>query len=178
MLVSLCVLGICVGNVGCGVNSGSREGKSPYTVPGSGGYTPPAGTDPGSGTTPGTGSGVSEGDTGIILEEINDYRAQKGLPALVYDPAIAAVSQAYADWHMDGNHFRYGNPGDGRTPADRLTEGGVSFSICDEIGGSSENNDYILTHFLTYCKDTAPLDNPDFKRIGIGIASWSYDWAG
>ena len=80
------------------------------------------------GTLPtGTGPG---GTTGEMLTLINNARATD----LTLNPAMSAVAQAYANWHETTQATSYSATGDGQSPAIRLTNGGVTYTTCDETG--------------------------------------------
>lgn len=115
------------------------------------------------------------------LNQINASRAQYGFAPLVLDGAVSAVANAHAWDMLQYNYFSHTGR-DGSTVRTRLSRAGVSYSysgenICYHSGIS-------VTATLQYCHATFMSEpypgyynhignilNPDFRRVGIGIAS-------
>jgi uncharacterized protein YkwD len=140
-------------------------GTSPTIPTGTG--TGPTGT--GTGTTPpGPGPG---GTLGELFDAINADRIAYGLGTFNYNTSLAAVAQAYADWCDSHQRLTYSANADGKSPDQRITEGGITFITAGEAGccgtsyssWSSAYNRMKSTHGST-------LSNPAFNEIGLGYA--------
>ena len=115
------------------------------------------------------------------LNQVNASRAQYGFAPLVLDGGITVVANAHA-WDM----LRYGyfshTGRDGSNVRTRLTRGGVSYSragenICYHSGiGVTATLQYCHGVFMSepypgYYNHIGNILNPDFRRVGVGIAS-------
>jgi uncharacterized protein YkwD len=96
-----------------------------------------------------------------MLEEINSHRAGS---ELILDAEITAVSEAHAQWLDSQSILGYQSTGSGgTTPAQRLTNAGVTFTSCDETGCYS-NGEVPEAYSLM---STAKLTNPTYTHVGI-----------
>lgn len=168
--------------IGCG--GGVPIDDPPLT---GGGVTGGGGTGGVTGGGTGGGNPTDSAVVSLVLDSINEFRANQGLSALSHDGSIAAVSQAYADLHEAQNAFRYGNYSvgstlDGKTASQRLSEAGISFSVADEDGAANEassaDHSYFISHFSAYARYKTAMSSSAFTRCGIGSADWEYTWAG
>lgn len=114
------------------------------------------------------------------VAQINASRAQYGFAPLALDGAITAVANGHA-WDMMRNGF-FGHIGsDGSTVRTRLSRAGVSYSsasenICQYTGiGVIPTLDWCHSAFMSepypgYYNHIANILNPNFRRVGVGIA--------
>lgn len=116
------------------------------------------------------------------LNQVNAARAQYGFAPLALDSAISQVANAHA-WDMmrTGSFSHTGS--DGSSVRTRLSRAGVSYNqasenICYHSGiGVMATLDWCHSTFMSepypgYYNHKGNILNPDFRRIGIGIASW------
>ncbi|MHC4663414.1 MAG: hypothetical protein ACYS8W_17275 [Planctomycetota bacterium] len=112
-----------------------------------------------------TGTG---GSTDEMLTLINNARTTD----LTLDGSISAVAQAYANWHEPQMAMSYSPTADGLSPSIRLTNGGVTYTSCDETGALG------LTALMESAAaaypllDSTKLNNPAFTRCGIGVKTY------
>lgn len=116
----------------------------------------------------------------FALWQINQSRAQYGFAPLVLDSAISAVANAHA-WDML-NYGYFSHTGrDGSRAADRMRRAGISFSwsgenLCYHAGiGLRATLEWCHATFMSepypgYANHIANILNPNFSRVGIGIA--------
>lgn len=114
------------------------------------------------------------------LWQINQSRAQYGFAPLRLDAAITAVASAHA-WDMM-NYGYFSHTGrDGSRVAQRMARAGISFSysgenICYYNGiGARATLDWCHRTFMSepypgYYNHIANILNPNFTRLGVGIA--------
>ena len=83
------------------------------------------------GDSPGANATLDEGTVEeLIVEEVNDRRAEEGLAAVEPDPGIAAVARNHSADMAEREYYAHETP-DGAGPADRLDEAGVD---CGAVG--------------------------------------------
>jgi len=87
---------------------------------------PGADGDPTGGTATLDEAAVEE----LIVEEVNERRAEEGLAAVERDPGIAAVARGHSVDMAERDYYAHESP-EGAGPADRLDEGGVD---CGAVG--------------------------------------------
>lgn len=122
--------------------------------------------------------------TEYALNQVNAARGAYGFRALSLSGKVSAVSQAYANEMLRTGHFSHTGL-NGSTPESRLRAGGVSFghsgeNICYRAG-------YSVRATLNWCHSIFMSEpypgvynhihnilNPDFHRLGVGIASDGY----
>jgi uncharacterized protein YkwD len=122
-----------------------------------------------------SGSGVA-----LALNQINASRAQYGFAPLVLDGAITNVANAHA-WDML-NYGYFSHTGrDGSSVRTRLSRAGVPYShagenICEYTGiGLNGTLNWCHSAFMSepypgYNNHIANILDPDFRRVGVGIA--------
>ncbi len=122
-----------------------------------------------------SGSGVA-----LALNQINASRAQYGFAPLVLDNAITNVANAHA-WDMLNNGYFSHTGLDGSTVRTRLSRAGVPYShagenICTYTGiGMNGTLNWCHGAFMSepypgYYNHIANILDPDFRRVGVGIA--------
>lgn len=118
---------------------------------------------------------------GYALNQVNAARAAYGFAPLVLDAGISAVASAHAWDQARNNYFsHYGL--DGSTRDSRLRAGGVSFSVsgenqCYHVGMSEQSTlnwchaQFMAEPYPGHWNHIANILNPDFHRMGVGIAT-------
>jgi len=119
---------------------------------------------------------------GYALNQVNAARAAYGLPPLVLDPAVSAVSLAHAWDQVNHGYFGH-NSLNGSTPQDRLRAAGLSFGWSGENLCYNSNTGRTTTGTLDWCQSQF-MSEPypgvanhignilgvHYTRVGIGIA--------
>jgi uncharacterized protein YkwD len=104
---------------------------------------------------------------------INEDRIKAGLPALVWDPQIAAVARAHSADMRNRNFYSHTNP-DGQDFAARLRSAGLSFRTAGENLARTTNVSNPATsanaEFLQSEGHRKNLLNPSFTRVGVGVS--------
>lgn len=114
------------------------------------------------------------------VERVNAYRAQKGLPPLLYDATISAFalrgSQQYAKDHTPHAHFAanaQGAPGFGSKAAENQGDpSGVPAMDADPTRSGQKQIDTMMKLMMDEGPGGGHYDNmmnPRFRRIGIGL---------
>ena len=118
---------------------------------------------------------------GYALNQVNAARAAYGFAPLVLDAGISAAASAHAWDQATNNYFsHYGL--NGSTRESRLRAAGVSFSTsgenqCYYVGMSQQATlDWCHAQFMAepypgYWNHIANILDPDFHRMGVGIAT-------
>ena len=127
---------------------------------------------------PGCGAGGGGGSkTDTLFNMINDLRNSSGVTALTHDPSLKAVAQAYSEmWSVIKPTVpppHYQPDVDGTTLNSRLTNGGVSFTSCDETGcvDYTSSTPQAASGYMNQSK----LLNPAFTRVGVGYDNYFCD---
>ncbi|MHC4663526.1 MAG: hypothetical protein ACYS8W_17845 [Planctomycetota bacterium] len=145
----------------------------------------------GTGTTPiGTGTSTGPTGTGGIADPViaNSYPNSPSLAAavtdmvnminaqrsnnLVWDGDIAQVAKNHCGRLINDHVDKYVRIHLGKGPEQRLTDGGVTYSVCDETGCGPIMNDMTAATAFSQL-DSGVLTNPAFNRIGIGLNAFS-----
>ena len=119
---------------------------------------------------------------GYALNQVNSARAAYGLPPVVLDPVISAVSLAHA-WDQVNNNYLDHNSPNGSTPQDRLRAAGLKFGWSGENLCYNNNSGRTTTGTLDWCQSQFMSEpypgvanhignilGANYKRVGIGIA--------
>ncbi|MEO8251821.1 MAG: Ig-like domain-containing protein [Chloroflexota bacterium] len=130
----------------------------------------------------GSGPAASSTLTGYALNQVNAARAAHGLPPLVLDARISAVSLAHA-WDQIRNNYFSHTGSDGSTPQDRLRRAGLSFGWSGENQCYNNNSGRTITGVLNWChaefmsepypgyaNHIGNILGIHYHRVGIGIA--------
>jgi len=134
----------------------------------------------GSGSSPTDPGGLSVAavENGSFLL-VNQARTDAGLDPLQYDPDIAAVARAHSEAMRDLGFFGHIDPS-GQSFSDRLHAAGIQFTEVAENLGRVENAadpaGFLDQQFLTSTNHRANILNPDFTRIGVGVARLGNTW--
>jgi uncharacterized protein YkwD len=118
---------------------------------------------------------------GYALNQVNAARAAYGFAPVVLDASISAVASAHA-WDQATNGYFSHTGRNGSTRDSRLRAGGVSYSVsgenqCYYVGMSQQATlDWCHAQFMAepypgHWNHIANILNPDFTRMGVGIAT-------
>lgn len=118
---------------------------------------------------------------GYALNQVNAARAAYGFRALGLDGAVSAVANAHA-WDMLRNGYFSHTGLDGSTVRTRLSRAGVPYSyagenICYRAGFSVQSTlnwchaQFMAEPYPGYYNHIGNILNPDFSRLGVGIAA-------
>jgi len=77
---------------------------------------------------------VSSTNTSAVVDAVNAYRADNGLPALTVKPALTAAAQAHSN-DMACNSLFVHSGSDGSTPQSRATAAGYSGAVTENVYG-------------------------------------------
>jgi uncharacterized protein YkwD len=132
-------------------------------------------------TAPAAGLTALEQDA---FNRINAERAKAGCAALTVDPKIQAVARAHSEDMRDRNYFDHATP-EGVSPAQRLTQGGVSWrSMGENIARGQRDAATVVTGWMNSSGHRANIVNCGFKTSGLGVATggngpyWTQDFVG
>jgi len=102
-----------------------------------------------------------------MLDLVNKERQKRGLKILIVDPVIREVARAHSKDMFIRGYFSHENP-DGKSPFDRMREGGVVFRAAGENLALAP--DVYLAHqgLMDSPGHRANILEPEFGRVGIG----------
>jgi uncharacterized protein YkwD len=103
-----------------------------------------------------------------MLELVNNERTRAGLPKLTVDITIVAVARAHSRDMFLNRYFSHVSMS-GKDPADRLTDGGVSYSAMGENIAYSPDVETAYQGLIDSPEHKKNIVDPNFHRIGIGI---------
>ena len=114
---------------------------------------------------------VNEGVAGkLVIDLTNEYRRKNGVAALTENTQVTTVAKNHSlDMHV--NNFFSHNSYDGKTPAQRLTAGGVSAAFSGE-NIAAGNIDPVSSFYQWVNSQTGHrenLINANHKQIGVGV---------
>lgn len=123
-----------------------------------------------------SGSGVA-----YALSQINAARAARGFAPLALDAAVGAVANAHA-WDMLRYNYFSHTGRNGSTVRTRLSAAGIAYThagenICEYTGigitGTLQwcHGSFMSEPYPGYFNHIANILDPDFRRVGIGIAT-------
>lgn len=103
-----------------------------------------------------------------MLVLVNQARAEEGLKALQADPEATEVARAHSRDMLAGGYFSHVSP-QGKTPFDRLRDGGVRFRAAGENLALARNVEMAHQGLMNSPGHRANILRPAFGRVGIGI---------
>ena len=118
---------------------------------------------------PSTAASALSADEALMLELINDERARAGLSRLTADLDLSDVARAHSRDMASRDYFGHTNP-DGESPFDRMRDAGISYSAAGENLAWAATVRQAHELLMDSPGHRANILNPDFGRIGIGIA--------
>jgi uncharacterized protein YkwD len=161
-------------------SSPAPTSTAPSSSPAPSSSAPATSTAPTS-TAPAAGLTALEQDA---FNRINAERAKAGCAALTVDPKIQAVARAHSEDMRDRNYFDHATP-EGVSPAQRLTQGGVSWrSMGENIARGQRDAATVVTGWMNSSGHRANIVNCGFKTSGLGVATggngpyWTQDFVG
>lgn len=110
----------------------------------------------------------------MALTRINELRRQAGAAPLILNARLSAAAQAHADDMAVKNYFSHTSL-DGRTPGQRITAAGYSFTKWGEnIAWGYADWNAALTGWMGSAGHRANLLDTSFSEIGLGVKSRIY----
>ncbi len=103
-----------------------------------------------------------------LFKLVNQERMAVGLKVLVWDPNIVPVAHAQSMDMFKRSYFSHINP-DGKSPFDRMTEGGVKYTIAGENLAYAPTVEIAHKGLMNSPGHRANILRPEFGRIGIGV---------
>jgi uncharacterized protein YkwD len=103
-----------------------------------------------------------------MLELVNRERVAAGLKPLQADPEMLPVARAHSVDMFTRGYFSHYTP-EGRSPFDRISDAGVSFSIAGENLALAPTLTMAHTGLMNSPGHRANILRPQFGRVGIGI---------
>jgi uncharacterized protein YkwD len=113
---------------------------------------------------------IDEAAEAQMLTLLNQERTNRGLPALVRDPALDAVARQHSVEMLQRGYFAHDTP-EGRTPFDRMTAGGISYMIAGENIALAPTVTLAHQGLMDSPGHRENILRPEFKRVGIGAAN-------
>ena len=103
-----------------------------------------------------------------MLELVNEERRQAGLPALVMSPLAREVAQQHSNEMFRFGYLSHTNK-EGKSPAERLREAGISFTSASENVAFAPSVESAFNAFLDNTNQRRNILSDQFRRIGIGV---------
>ncbi|KKQ18283.1 MAG: hypothetical protein US31_C0006G0014 [Berkelbacteria bacterium GW2011_GWA1_36_9] len=111
---------------------------------------------------------VDENSENKMINLVNSERAKAGLQPLMLDPTIRTVARFHSIDMAKNGYFSHVNLA-GKTPADRMTAGGVTYWLAGENIALAPNVDLAEIGFMNSPKHRDNILDPKYGRIGVGI---------
>lgn len=111
---------------------------------------------------------VDEESERQMLDLLNRERTSRGLKPVAIDPTIIPVARAHSRDMFERKYFSHENP-DGKTPFDRMSEGGVRYLAAGENLAYAPNVRIAHEGLMNSPGHRANILRPEFGRIGIGV---------
>jgi uncharacterized protein YkwD len=100
---------------------------------------------------------------------VNAHRLEAGCQALRWDEGVARVAQAHSADMAARGFFGHQNP-DGKSPFDRLRDGGIAYSAAAEnIAYGTSDAERVLALWLGSPHHRANIENCGYTRQGVGM---------
>ena len=103
-----------------------------------------------------------------MLRLVNQERAAAGLKPLAADPELLPVARRHSADMFARGYFAHETP-EGRSPFDRIREGGVTFRVAGENLALAPTHSNAHTGLMNSPGHRANIHRPEFGRVGIGI---------
>lgn len=104
-----------------------------------------------------------------MLRLVNRERTQRGLAPFVMDSTIRDVARQHSVEMFQQGFFAHSSP-DGRTPFDRMRQGGVRFTSAGENIALAQTVGMAHTGLMQSPGHRENILRPQFRRVGIGSA--------
>ena len=174
------IIGICamvalavVIFVGCGVDSGARDGNTP-------GYTGTPGL-PGGVSNPGSNPDSAGDEERKVFELVNEEREKAGVSPLEWCDGLAALAKAHSCDMCDRGFFDHTNP-DGEGPSDRgrlghagsytfqsIVPSPYSWGIAENIAMGQTTPAQVMNAWMNSSGHRANILNTSYTHIGVGL---------
>ncbi|WP_133150814.1 CAP domain-containing protein, partial [Frankia canadensis] len=106
-----------------------------------------------------------------VVAATNQQRRAAGCGDLTVDAVLTSVAQAHSADMATANYFSH-NSQDGRTPFDRITAAGFSFSVAAEnIAAGQRDPAAVMQAWMNSPGHRANILNCALTRIGVGVAN-------
>jgi uncharacterized protein YkwD len=103
-----------------------------------------------------------------LMELLNQFRTENGIPALQYDATLTASASAYAEYMATTNFFGH-YPPDGSTPAGRIAAAGFEGQYEGEALSAGQPTPAVaLSRLLASPPHAKILLNPNAVAVGVG----------
>lgn len=103
-----------------------------------------------------------------VLELTNAIRAEAGLPALRFDPALSAAADKHSRDMAEKNYFSHTQP-DGDTLGDRVRDEGYNYGRAGEnIAAGYRTPEDVVEGWMNSSGHRANILNANFEEIGVG----------
>ena len=105
-----------------------------------------------------------------VITLVNDRRAQAGVRALRFDPALARAAQAHAEDMLARNYFDHVSP-DGRRFSDRAAAAGYQgFATGENIAQGQRSAVEVMNAWMNSSGHRRNILSSDSNEIGVGVA--------
>ncbi|MBX7194190.1 MAG: hypothetical protein K1X94_19200 [Sandaracinaceae bacterium] len=152
------------------------DARTPSSLDASGPPSPDAAVVSPDAAAPPTGCGSATEQAVIALA--NAARSSMGLASLTCDPQMTVVARAHSQDMCDRGYFSHTGL-DGRSPFDRLSDGGVRFGAAGEnIAQGQRTPDEVHTAWMNSPGHRMNILGSAYRRIGVGLAECGgrMDW--
>ncbi|MBI2405449.1 CvpA family protein [Candidatus Microgenomates bacterium] len=99
---------------------------------------------------------------------VNKERRERGIPELVWDQKIVIVARAHSRDMWERRYFSHVDP-DGKSPGDRLEQGGVNFTYAGENLALAPTTQLAHQGLMNSEGHRRNILDPSFRRVGIGV---------
>jgi len=104
-----------------------------------------------------------------VLDIVNLERANAGVPALRYDPALARTAQAHAVDMVAQNYFDHTSP-DGRDFSDRATAAGYQgFATGENIARGQADAEAVMNSWMDSPGHRKNILSANSNEMGVGV---------
>ena len=104
-----------------------------------------------------------------VLELVNDARAEYGLNKLIWNSKLAEAAYRHCLDMSERGYFSHNTP-EGKTPFDRLSELGISYTAAAEnIAAGQPDPESVFEAWMNSPGHRANILNPKLKEIGIAF---------
>jgi uncharacterized protein YkwD len=105
-----------------------------------------------------------------MFRQVNQARAQAGLPALVWDQNLTEVAQAHSKDMFAQGYFSHQGL-DHSTPFDRMTAAGINYTAAGENIAYAANDTLAFNGLMNSPGHRANILEKSFGKVGIGVVS-------
>ncbi|MCL5407513.1 MAG: CvpA family protein [Patescibacteria group bacterium] len=111
---------------------------------------------------------IDENSENIMINQVNNERVKVGLPPLKLDLTIRTVARFHSIDMAKNGYFSHVDLAS-KTPADRMTEGGVNYWLAGENIALAPTEELAEIGFMNSPKHRDNILDPKYGRIGVGI---------